>query len=147
MRIGRQIELLLGAYKTSKSGVKDDVVRMTTMVKQLSFAGWLTFDTISWCQAIGLIVPESDEAKQLTSDRANKLWLAGLTVSILGGMHKLQTVQTRISMEEKAVSMAKSSGKVDQASEENVKKLCRYVLFSLTLLLQREECMHIYAGA
>jgi hypothetical protein len=133
MRVGRQVELLIAAYKTYRSKEKDDVIRLTTMVKQVCFSFWLCFDTLSWVQAIGLIEVDT-ETKKTTTERGNKLWLAGLVASILGSFHKLSLTQgtspvnliaVRITMEEKAIAQAVKKGDVDEDAEKAVKSLVK----------------------
>ncbi|KAJ3411165.1 Peroxisomal membrane protein PMP27 [Chytridiales sp. JEL 0842] len=110
MRVGRQIEFYRNAVKAMN--LKDDVVRVTSILKSVFMSLWLAMDTLQWVHLVGLYKFES--IKTINS-RSLKFWLAALVVSFIGDIHKLRLNGLRVLAEQKA--LAASKGKDESAKK------------------------------
>ncbi|KAJ3387914.1 Peroxisomal membrane protein PMP27 [Lobulomyces angularis] len=122
MRIGRQVEFIVGARKASN--IKDDFIRATTVGKNLSLAIWLAFDSISWFQSIGLITSTKEQKKSVV-DRGNKFWLFGLFLSILCNLYKYSIAERKLVLENKHLRQITS--KKMEADPETKNQLVTYI--------------------
>ncbi|KAJ3060334.1 Peroxisomal membrane protein PMP27, partial [Rhizoclosmatium hyalinum] len=85
MRTGRQLEFLRGIQKSL--ALKDSVVKVTTIMKSLFMAAWLSFDTCQWLHTAG--VYKFENIKDIGT-KAFKCWLFALLFSFTGDIYKLQ---------------------------------------------------------
>jgi len=80
LRLGKPMEHLQSALRAAQttSEVKE---QLTTIARQLSYFGYLTYDTMIWANAIKFITlkPEMSQKVQKIS---NRFWLAGILFSI-----------------------------------------------------------------
>ncbi|KAJ1549653.1 hypothetical protein HK405_006523 [Cladochytrium tenue] len=85
MRAGRQVEFYRNAVKAA--GMKDVIVKSTTVAKNAFMSLWLALDTLQWIHGVGF--RKFETIKEIT-DWANRFWLAALVASLLGDVYKLR---------------------------------------------------------
>ncbi|KAF9431496.1 Peroxisomal membrane protein PMP27 [Entomortierella beljakovae] len=90
MRIGKPIEHVESAVKATS--IKDEVSRSLTIGKQLSYAGYLTFDALLFFDGSGAY--KFKNIKRY-GELANKFWLAGIIFGFLTGLYKTRQIQIR----------------------------------------------------
>jgi hypothetical protein len=122
LRIGKFIEHLKAAALAldNKSPI-DPVLRYLAIGRQLGYAGYLTIDTITVVDTIG--VKKLASAKRL-QDSAYKAWGAGLACSAVAGVYTL----FRLREQEKGVNLKEGEGAVE------AKKLEKYACLLLSFL-------------
>ncbi|KAF9949077.1 Peroxisomal membrane protein PMP27 [Mortierella alpina] len=74
------------------TAVKDEFLRFCAVGKQLSYAGYLTYDALIFLHGAGAF--NFKNIKRYT-ELANKFWLAGITFSFLSGLYKTRQIQIR----------------------------------------------------
>ncbi|TPX46912.1 hypothetical protein SeMB42_g03529 [Synchytrium endobioticum] len=115
MNVGRQMEMLRGAEKAW--GVKDPIVRYTTVAKLTGMALWLTCDNASWANTVGII--KLSNPKDVT-DKAMQAWFVALVSSLIGGVYKYRTNAVRLDMALKARRAGTAKGVKDEAVEKEI---------------------------
>ncbi|KAJ3329128.1 Peroxisomal membrane protein PMP27 [Blyttiomyces sp. JEL0837] len=118
MRAGRQLEFYRAMEKSLN--VKDDVVRITTLVKNFCLALWLAHDTFQWAHNAGVV--KLTTIKEI-GQRAFKFWLVALVASFIGDLHKLRLNAMRVGIETKAVKAAALKKEKDESAEKTLKAL------------------------
>ncbi|KAF9573836.1 Peroxisomal membrane protein PMP27 [Mortierella alpina] len=74
------------------TAVKDEFLRFCAVGKQLSYAGYLSYDALIFLDGAGAF--KFKNIKRYT-ELANKFWLAGITFSFLSGLYKTRQIQIR----------------------------------------------------
>jgi peroxin-11B len=92
LRVGKNIEHFKAASVAYDSKNPDPVVKYLTVGRQLGYAGYLTFDAITYLDAAG--IRPSPAAKRLQRE-AYKSWFAGLTFSAIMGAYGLYLLRER----------------------------------------------------
>ncbi|KAI8926682.1 peroxisomal biogenesis factor 11 [Entophlyctis helioformis] len=117
MRAGRQIEFFRNAQKSLT--IKDEIIRATTVGKNVSMGLWLTFDLLQLIHSIGLYKFESIKDIQA---RGNRFWFIALLASLIGGAYKINAVNIRLTQEKKLQKSVAAQGAVKSEELANVKK-------------------------
>lgn len=123
MQIGRQLEFIQGMQKSSTT-IKDEILRMLTLIKNASLCFWLTYDMLQWAHTSGVSVLELPIFQKYVK-RGNQFWLLALVSSLFGGFYKLRLNGIRLNQELKFVKVNGSKGKQpkDELAEKNLKSL------------------------
>ncbi|KAG0214481.1 Peroxisomal membrane protein PMP27 [Mortierella sp. GBA30] len=90
MRIGKPIEHIESAV--AATAVKDEFLRYCSVGKQLSYAGYLSFDALIFLDGSGAY--KFKNIKRY-GELANKFWLAGIVFSFISGLYKTRQIQIR----------------------------------------------------
>lgn len=96
MRIGRQLEFYKTAQKTCS--IEDDVIRITTIIKNTGLGLWLLHDSIGWAHSAKLISLNDPKGN---NKRGFRFWLLALIASWLNNIHKLRINGIQLLMEQK----------------------------------------------
>ncbi|TPX67943.1 hypothetical protein SpCBS45565_g03493 [Spizellomyces sp. 'palustris'] len=118
MRVGRQIEFVRNIQKAQT--LRDDVSRVTLIVKNAFLALWLFHDTCQWANTAGVV--KFENIKDL-SRRGMKCWLIALIASFLGDLHKLRLNSQRIQHESKVLKASQAKGLPDETAVKALKSL------------------------
>ncbi|KIM48082.1 hypothetical protein M413DRAFT_439792 [Hebeloma cylindrosporum] len=111
MRLGKPIEHLQAALRaTFSAGPGEEIV--TTIARQLSYFGYLTYDAIVWAHSIKLVTLSPEMAKKVAK-RAFQFWFAGITFSLIHGVFKA----ARLAKEAKSLQESRVWGEKDLAEE------------------------------
>lgn len=86
MRLGKFVEHFRAAATAYDAKALDPVVRACTAGRQLGYAAYMSFDTLTYLDAAG--VRPSLAAKRLQRE-AYKGWLVGLSFSVANGLYVL----------------------------------------------------------
>jgi peroxin-11B len=90
MRLGKPLEHLQAALKISQANPlpRQTAERLTSLGRQLSYAGYLAFDAIVWANSIKFInlAPSKAEKVLKTSLR---FWFAGILFGLSNGLLKV----------------------------------------------------------
>ncbi|KAJ5316858.1 hypothetical protein PENANT_c016G02582 [Penicillium antarcticum] len=124
LRIGKFIEHLKAASIAldNKSPV-DPILRYLAIGRQLGYAGYLTLDTVTVIDVIG--VRKLASAKRL-QESAYKAWAAGLLCSAVAGIYTLYGLQQK----EKTVDRKEGEGVVEAKKIEKERSAARIQLIS-----------------
>jgi len=101
MRVGKNIEHFKAAAQAADTRGSDPVLKYLAVGRQLGYAGYLTFDAVTYLDAAG--IKPSASAKRLSRE-AYKCWFAGLLCSALSGTYTLYQLRT------KAAAISKENG-------------------------------------
>ncbi|KAH8988903.1 peroxisomal biogenesis factor 11 [Lactarius akahatsu] len=86
LRLGKPLEHLQAALRAAQN-TGDFKEQLTTIARQLSYFGYLTYDAVAWANAVKFIT-----LKPVTSQKvqniANRLWLSGILFSITHAVFK-----------------------------------------------------------
>lgn len=116
LRIGKFVEhLKAAALAADNKSPIDPVLRYLAIGRQLGYAGYLTLDTITVVDVIG--VKKLAAAKRL-QESAYRSWMAGLACSAIAGVYTLWRLQEK----EKTLDRKEGEGVVE------AKKLEKYVI-------------------
>jgi peroxin-11B len=90
MRLGKPLEHLQAALKASQSAPlsRRSLERFTAIVRQLSYAGYLTLDGVVWAQSIKFIHLQADKADK-TLKASLKFWFVGILFGLGNGLLKV----------------------------------------------------------
>ncbi|PWY91944.1 peroxisomal biogenesis factor [Aspergillus sclerotiicarbonarius CBS 121057] len=124
LRIGKFVEHLKAAALASdnKSPI-DPVLRYLSVGRQLGYAGYLSLDTITVVDTIG--VRKLASAKRL-QESAYRSWMAGLVCSALAGVYTL----FRLREKEKTLDRKEGEGVVEAKKLEKERSAARIQLIS-----------------
>ncbi|KAJ5612519.1 peroxisomal biogenesis factor (PEX11) [Penicillium lagena] len=124
LRIGKFVEHLKAAALAldNKSPI-DPVLRYLAIGRQLGYAGYLTLDTITVVDAIG--VKKLASAKRL-QESAYRAWGAGLACSAVAGIYTL----FRLREQERGVNLKEGEGAVEAKKLEKERAAVRIQLLS-----------------
>ncbi|KAF9108258.1 Peroxisomal membrane protein PMP27 [Mortierella sp. AM989] len=112
MRIGKPIEHVETAI--AATSIKDEINRFFTVGKQLSYAGYLTFDALLFLDGSGAY--KFKNIKRY-GELANKFWLAGIVFSFLGGVYRTRHIHIRRSVASRGLKNHVESEKSIAVSE------------------------------
>ncbi|KDQ63612.1 hypothetical protein JAAARDRAFT_118980 [Jaapia argillacea MUCL 33604] len=88
MRLGKPLENLQAALRAIQSYGKGETgEQITTIARQLSYFGYLSYDTLVWANAIKFITLKPETAQKVNKT-ANRFWLAGILLNITHGLLK-----------------------------------------------------------
>ncbi|KAF9361526.1 Peroxisomal membrane protein PMP27 [Mortierella sp. AD094] len=90
MRVGKPIEHVESAI--AATSLKEEIIRFFMVGKQLSYAGYLTFDALVFLDGAGAY--KFQNIKRYT-ELSNKFWLSGIIFSFFGGLYKTRHIQIR----------------------------------------------------
>ncbi|KAL4804528.1 peroxisomal biogenesis factor 11 [Aspergillus unguis] len=124
LRIGKFVEhLKAAALAADNKGPIDPVLRYLAIGRQLGYAGYLSLDTITVVDAIG--VRKLDSAKRL-QDSAYRAWFSGLLCSALAGGYTLW----RLNEKQKTLDLKEGEGVVEAKKLEKERAAARLQLIS-----------------
>ena len=91
MRLGKPLEHLQAALKASQSTAlsRQSGERFTTIARQLSYAGYLTFDAIVWANSVKFINLLPSKAEQ-TLKVSLRFWFTGILFGLGNGLLKVR---------------------------------------------------------
>ncbi|CAO1633925.1 unnamed protein product [Sympodiomycopsis kandeliae] len=92
MRVGKFLEHLQAALKATS--IQDPFVSYTALARQLSYAAYLTFDTLQWVHGSKAYTFQTETYKKIAK-RASQFWLAGLVFSLISGSYKTNALRQR----------------------------------------------------
>ncbi|KAG8864110.1 Peroxisomal membrane protein PMP27 [Tulasnella sp. 330] len=110
IRLFKPIEHLQAALGTTSSPTQLEFY--AAVARQLSYAGYLAFDSLVWVNGVKFITLNKDTAFRVNMI-SQRFWLAGILFSIAGGASKLNRQLKSLKQLER--SSAKSSEKGDDA--------------------------------
>ncbi|KAF8926255.1 peroxisomal biogenesis factor 11 [Dissophora ornata] len=90
MRIGKPIEHIESAV--AATALKDELIRLFSVGKQLAYAGYLTYDALIFLDGAG--AHKFQNIKRY-NELANKFWLTGIVFSIISGLYKSRQIHIR----------------------------------------------------
>lgn len=92
MRLGKPLEHLQAAMKAAQSASlsRQSLERFTAIARQLSYAGYLTFDGIVWANSIKFISLTSDKADKVLKTSL-RFWFAGILFGLGNGLLKVRS--------------------------------------------------------
>ncbi|KAG0013373.1 Peroxisomal membrane protein PMP27 [Entomortierella chlamydospora] len=90
MRFGKPVEHFENAAKATS--LKDEILRFFTIGRQLSYAGYLTFDALIFIDGSGAY--KFKNIKKY-SEYASRFWMSGIVFGILTGLYKTRQIQIR----------------------------------------------------
>ncbi|KAG0359573.1 peroxisomal biogenesis factor 11 [Gamsiella multidivaricata] len=90
MRIGKPIEHVESAVLASN--IKDEFLRFCSVGKQLSYAGYLTYDALIFLDGAGAY--RFQNIKRY-NELASKFWLSGILFSFVIGLYRTRQIQIR----------------------------------------------------
>ncbi|KAF9985050.1 Peroxisomal membrane protein PMP27 [Modicella reniformis] len=90
MRIGKPIEHLESAV--AARSLKNELLLFCTVGKQLSYAGYLTYDALIFLDGAGAYKFKNIERY---NELANKFWLSGIVFSLFTGLYKTRQILIR----------------------------------------------------
>ncbi|PYH92948.1 putative peroxisomal biogenesis factor [Aspergillus ellipticus CBS 707.79] len=124
LRIGKFVEhLKAAALASSNKSLVDPVIRYLAVGRQLGYAGYLTLDTITVVDTIG--VRKLATAKRL-QESAYRSWMAGLACSAVAGVYTL----FRLKEKEKTLDCKKGEDVVEVKKLKKEYSTARLQLFS-----------------
>lgn len=135
LRLAKPLEHLQAALRASQTrGEKGE--QITTIARQLSYFGYLTYDAIVWANAIKFISLKSDTAQRVNKT-ANRFWLAGILFSLTHSLLKAgRLAQEAKSLRSSAWSEKNLGGEAER--EAMYRALDVYVHAPLTLIASSE---------
>lgn len=104
--------------------------QLTTVARHLAYSLYLAYDAIVWANAIKFI-NLSPEKVQRANKTSNRLWLSGITLSIINAAFKTHRINAEISRLQHPTADEKVSSAVDR--EVKLRGLEAYAQPSLTL--------------
>jgi len=99
MRVGKNVEHFKAAALAADQRGGDPILKYLAVGRQLGYAGYLTFDALTYLDAAG--IRPNASAKRLSKE-ASKFWLAGLTCSAVSGTYALYQLRAKTSRISKA---------------------------------------------
>lgn len=129
MRIGKPLEHLQAAVKGLD--LSDPVLKLTTVGRQLGYAGYLFNDTLVWVRTVAQPPPSSPQPRltrvraqahsakvrpfapatyKTIQHRAARLWFTGIAFSIVSSLYKLYGLQQREASARRARGDAEKEG-------------------------------------
>lgn len=118
MRIGKFVEHIRAASElydvAVKAGSGDKIVQYLQTLRQIGYAGYMVFDTLTVLDAMGVKKYESAKRLQAT---AYRFWFTGLLASALAGIYSLYQLSQRT----KQINEKDPDGKMEKV------KIAKYV--------------------
>lgn len=106
LRFGKNVEHFKAAAVAADTKGGDQFLKYVAVGRQLGYAGYLSFDMLTYADAAG--IKKSDSAKRLGRE-AYKAWFTGLVFSTVGGLYTLYKLRER----EQGVSKEDGEGVVE----------------------------------
>lgn len=127
MRVGKFVEHIRAASElydaAMKNGSGDKIVQYLQTMRQIGYAGYMFFDTMTVLDAMG--VRKSEGAKRLQAT-AYRFWLTGLITSALAGIYTLY----QLSQRSKQVDEKDAEGKMEKVKIAKQRKAANIQLTS-----------------
>ncbi|CCE78175.1 Piso0_000792 [Millerozyma farinosa CBS 7064] len=87
MRLFKPMNHLQVAAKTFDNKLMDPILQNTTVIRNLGYAAYLTFDSITWLKMLNVISPK----KFVTVPQwASRFWLLGLIAGVINSLRTLK---------------------------------------------------------
>ncbi|KAL0579119.1 Peroxisomal membrane protein PMP27 [Marasmius crinis-equi] len=112
MRLGKPLEHLQAAVRAVLA-TGSPVEQVTTISRQLSYFGYLTFDAIVWANTIKFVTLQPQTATKVAKI-SNRFWAAGILFSIINGAAK----SLRLANEAKRVQRSSEPDLSEKAGRE-----------------------------
>lgn len=90
MRVGKNIEHFKAAAVAADSKTLDPVAKYCAVGRQLGYAGYLTFDAVTYLDAAGI---RKSPATQRLAREAYRCWMIGLLFSTVSGAYSLYNLR------------------------------------------------------
>ncbi len=90
MRVGKNIEHFKAAAVAADSKTLDPVAKYCAVGRQLGYAGYLTFDAVTYLDAAGI---RKSPATQRLQREAYRCWMIGLLFSTVSGAYSLYNLR------------------------------------------------------
>jgi len=90
MRVGKNVEHFKAAAIAADSKTLDPVVKYCAVGRQLGYAGYLTFDAVTYLDAAGI---RKSPATQRLQREAYRCWMIGLLFSTVSGAYSLYNLR------------------------------------------------------
>lgn len=120
LRIGKFVEHIRAASElydaAMKNGSGDKITQYLQTIRQIGYAGYMVFDTMTVLDAMGVKKYESAKRLQAT---AYRFWFTGLIASALAGIYTLY----QLSQVTKQIDEKDAEGKMEKV------KIAKYVLY------------------
>lgn len=143
LRVGKFVEHIRAASEIYDAAVKtsngDKITQYLQILRQIGYAGYMVFDTLTLLDAIGVKKDPKAKTRQAT---AYRFWLTGLVASALAGIYNSYKLRQRA----KAVDEKDAEAKVEKV------KIARYVFPEdelptdraiLTLTIRQQHAVNI----
>ncbi|KAE9410972.1 peroxisomal biogenesis factor 11 [Gymnopus androsaceus JB14] len=132
LRLGKPLEHLQAALKAALvSGPAGE--QITTIGRQISYFGYLSFDALVWSNAIKFYSLSSETSTKV-SKLANRFWLAGILLSIVNGTLK----SVRLAKEERKLKHSKTAWGAEKDAGQDAQQEMRLS----TILASRNATRH-----
>lgn len=105
MRIGKFVEHFKAAARAADSKTMEPVIRYLAVGRQLGYAFFLFFDTLTYPDASGI---RKYEAGARVQKEAYRFWLAGLTCNIVSGLYTLSKHRRQLREHEESADAEKA---------------------------------------
>ncbi|KAK9473427.1 peroxisomal biogenesis factor 11 [Dipodascopsis tothii] len=92
LRVGKPLQHLRAAAKAYDAQTVDPVVRYSAILRQLSYACYLSVDSLLLAHALRVVTLKNP---QQASRAYYKFWLAGIVSSVVGGTYRLYGLSRR----------------------------------------------------
>lgn len=90
MRFLKPLNHIEAAAKAYDNKLQDSVLRATTVVRNIGYAGYLTLDSITWFKMLGFI----DKKRFPTIGKhASRFWLLGLVAGLINSLHIIRALK------------------------------------------------------
>jgi peroxin-11B len=128
MRVGKNVEHFKAAAIAADSKTLDPVVKYCAVGRQLGYAGYLTFDAVTYLDAAGI---RKSPATQRLQREAYRCWMIGLLFSTVSGAYSLYNLR------QQATKLDKKEGE-DVVASKRIEKYagptcltCQMVLLTM----------------
>jgi len=118
LRLGKPLEHLQAALRAAQN-TGDFKEQLTTIARQLSYFGYLTYDAVAWANTVRFISLKPGTSQKV-QNIANRLWLSGILFSITHAVFKAGRL-TKEAQEIKGLDEKNVGG--DNARESRLKAL------------------------
>ena len=115
MRIGKFVEHFRAAASAADSKNLDPILKYLAVGRQLGYAFYLTLDTLTYVDTVGIRKFEGAARLQREAYRA---WLAGLLCNVAAGLYQLYYMREGVGQQETGADAEKAV---------ELKKIARYV--------------------
>lgn len=106
-----------------KNGSGDKIVQHLQTIRQIGYAGYMTFDTLTVLDAMG--VRKNEAAKRLQAT-AYRFWFTGLVASALAGVYSLYQLRQRT----KQIDEKDPDGKIEKTkvARSVIRNMCTIIM-------------------
>ena len=98
MRVGKNIEHFKAAAIASDAKNLDPIIKYCAVGRQLGYAGYLTFDAVTYLDAAGI---RKSPTTQRLAKEAYRFWMIGLLFSAVSGTYSLYNLRQQQSRVDK----------------------------------------------